>query len=184
MSFKSKDYYFGRTFLGSKSPLLSTSSGCWEIMSMKLPNVLIQPPHHKCQWQSSHPPHRHTTMVESSASTLPQRLGNGVRTWRVRHSLSRKKSILVSWSHLLTEFHHGWSHDLIHLWASSPFLGSLGKMCFIVFSFWNFERWAIIKSPPLSFNLDVICSHMHNRAIHVLCAIQRALPQRMTALPW
>lgn len=97
--------------------------------------------------QSSHPPHRHTTMVESSASTLPQRLGNGVRTWRVRNSLSRKKSILVSWSHL-TGFHHGWSHDLIHLWASSPFLGSLGKMCFIVFSFWNFERWAIIKSPP------------------------------------
>ena len=80
MSFTSKDYYFSRTFLGSKSPVLSTLSGCWELMSTKLLHVLIQPPRRKCQQQSSYPPHRHTSVVTSSTATLPKRLGKRIRT--------------------------------------------------------------------------------------------------------
>lgn len=72
MSFTSKDYYFSRTFLGSKSPVLPTLSGCWELMSTKLLHVLIQPPRCNCQQQSSYPPHRHTNAVSSSLPLFPK----------------------------------------------------------------------------------------------------------------
>lgn len=45
MRFKSKDYWFCKTCLGSASPVLPAAWGCWQIRSIKLLRVWIQAPH-------------------------------------------------------------------------------------------------------------------------------------------
>lgn len=167
MCFKSKDYYFYRTFLGSKSPVPSTSTGHLVLMSTKLPHVSIQPPHHKCsnrahillmdtQTRPSHPP-----------ELFPKAGKGNQKMERVIYSLSRKKKILplfIDWSLLLGESH---CYDLIQVWTYSPFLGTLGKTCFIVFSFWYFERQVI---NPLFALISSILTWT-TRAIHILCPV-------------
>ena len=89
MCFKSKDYYFYRTFLGSKSPgsfHFIRLLGDYEHQVTACPHST---PTSQVPITELASPHKHTNTAEASTSTLPRRLGKGIRTWRVINSLSR-----------------------------------------------------------------------------------------------
>lgn len=103
MRFKSKDYWFCKTCLGSASLVLPTAWGCWQIRSIKLLRVWIQAPHLRASIRT-HILLMDIHLVESPTSTFPKGLGKGIRIWSVINSLSRTRRILflfIDGRHLL-----------------------------------------------------------------------------------